>query len=130
MHLDIAIMPKCAVCDGEQFYESAGFYYCLVCSTQSQDLLRTEAETDFTAQAAFSTRANALRIAGGGKSGLKASTADQKHTIDGGLFSRNGEPETLFVLVDVILRAQVEWLIENAGARPELRDVTKNVWMR
>ena len=123
-------MPKCSVCDGEEFYESAGFYYCLICSTQCQDLVRTEAETDFTAPAAFTTRANALRINTAGKAALNVSASGQVQAIDGGLFSRNGESETLFVLVDVVLRAQVEWLIENAGARPELREVMKSIWMR
>ncbi|OWA49782.1 hypothetical protein BV898_14319 [Hypsibius exemplaris] len=125
-------MPSCQQCGLEKFYEADGYFYCEICHIQSQDLLRTVNESEFTSQVAFNIRANAFRIGPtqsqreeDGAGDLVAGAASGR--THGSLFTP-GKPESLFLLADVVLRAQVEWLVQNAGARKQLSDVVKNVW--
>lgn len=123
-------MPQCPICGNREFYESSGFYYCADCNVQSQEVQQTAKDDDYTSRS-FAVRSNAALIttirpdeeAAEGASLLVPSGGK------GSLFSL-GHPESLFVLIDVILRSQVSWLMDNAGAREPLMDVMRNVWFR
>ena len=130
-------MPICKNCGiGDKFYEDAGFFYCELCQVQSQDLQqKTVNEIDYTQQTAFTTRANAFKI---GTQTQQLDDEEEDGVLGGGAGLRGpygimftpGKSESVFFLADVVMRAQMEWLVQNAGASEQSKDVWKMVWFQ
>lgn len=117
-------MPVCSNCGNGQFYESAGFFYCNVCETQCHDLQKTVQEKDYGTQ-------NINRTS---QHWTQPDIVDQTLILESvpqeiQLFLK-GESASLFLLADIILRAQIHWLRENAGVSLAFEKTVKNVWFR
>ncbi|XP_055328452.1 uncharacterized protein LOC129581420 [Paramacrobiotus metropolitanus] len=117
-------MVRCAVCDGAKFFEKDGLYYCDTCSTQCADLHITGVDAD-EAIIGYSRRFQiSAAFAPSEEDALETRTVPEGK----GLF-KEATPECRFVQASTVLRAQVQWLIDNAGVKPELDEIVQHIWI-
>uniref|UniRef100_A0A1B6FI01 TATA box-binding protein-associated factor RNA polymerase I subunit B n=1 Tax=Cuerna arida TaxID=1464854 RepID=A0A1B6FI01_9HEMI len=96
----------CTVCGGTEFTLDAGFFFCLECHTQSQDV-REEVFDDFFGNQKFATKVL-----------TKATSAP---------VSSQNVKLTSWEVLNYVMKGLVEELI-NLGAKPELKIVTLQLW--
>eukprot|EP00058_Branchiostoma_floridae_P018325 XP_002603814.1 hypothetical protein BRAFLDRAFT_86650 [Branchiostoma floridae] len=103
-------MPRCPICDGENFEEIDGRYYCDECHTESQDVRELQQEAGYVDP---SLRTRRLRETG---------TPTKKE-----LTLEESYPWYTHEAFQVIIKAQVEALIK-MGVNPRLKDIVKQLW--
>uniref|UniRef100_A0A1B6IRK4 TATA box-binding protein-associated factor RNA polymerase I subunit B n=1 Tax=Homalodisca liturata TaxID=320908 RepID=A0A1B6IRK4_9HEMI len=96
----------CTVCGGTEFTVDAGFFFCLECHTQSQDV-REEVFDDFFGNQKFATKV------------LTKSTPAPA--------SNQNVKLTSWEVLNYVMKGLVDELI-NLGAKPELKIVTLQLW--
>ncbi|XP_019626219.1 PREDICTED: TATA box-binding protein-associated factor RNA polymerase I subunit B-like [Branchiostoma belcheri] len=103
-------MPRCPICDGENFEEIDGRYYCDECHTESQDVRELQQEAGYVDP---SLRTRRLRETG---------TPTKK-----GLTLEESYPWYTHEAFQVIIKAQVDTLVK-MGVSPRLKDIVKQLW--
>ncbi|VDI39989.1 TATA box-binding protein-associated factor RNA polymerase I subunit B [Mytilus galloprovincialis] len=101
-------MPVCQECEGTDFDERDGLYFCQICMTQSQDLRREEEGED------GGTFYNV--------SSVITKKSERKKKVE-----NKGRPWHSFEAFTIIIREQVKALIK-LGASAKLKDVVLQLW--
>ncbi|XP_061171392.1 TATA box-binding protein-associated factor RNA polymerase I subunit B-like [Saccostrea echinata] len=108
-------MPVCETCDGEDYEEIDGFFYCTTCQTQSQAFRVEEIEDEFAPRPS-----NTLEIKSS-KSQSKSKREDKEKDL--------GRPWHTYEAFQKIIKEQVKSLIK-LGADPALKNVVFKFWCR
>ncbi|GAB1607846.1 hypothetical protein Ahia01_001068500, partial [Argonauta hians] len=102
-------LPKCPVCDEDQFDNVDGMYYCMTCCSQVPTVYDAEVEDFAQDKYKFSTK--------------------RKKIKEEGESSKYGCCWSTFEGFQFVMKEQVKALIE-LGADPKLKDVVFDLWVK
>ncbi|XP_062566075.1 TATA box-binding protein-associated factor RNA polymerase I subunit B-like [Saccostrea cucullata] len=108
-------MPVCETCDGEDYEEIDGFFYCTTCQTQSQAFRVEEIEDEYRAPPSHTLEIRSS------KSQSKQKREDKEKDL--------GRPWHTYEAFQKIIKEQVKSLIK-LGADPALKNIVFKFWCR